>query len=611
MSKIALAMISKGKGEEQNLRRAIASLAPYVDGVFITLTSPTNELSDAELVCKEFGATVSYNRSLWTADKKTVDWLKNFFGYEPYMKEGDNLFVFDKARNYNFSQVPKDYEWIIWIDSDDVFRGGEHIHRIVENAEKQNIEAVYFNYIYQAEFDEKGNMKHRIIEHLRERLVRNNGHYKWIAPIHETLIEQVPTQKTDLDDCDVVHMSTDKDRVNSLNRNLKNLELSIYQSEGKDPRHVYYLAKALFDQRTQQTDERAIPLILQYLTGEHKSGWPEERQQAWEYLCELYRRRNEMNNSTKAIINAFTEPSLPTPSVFLNLALTCMIKQQYELALFWVRVATGIPEQKTTLVRNIKDIQGRTLEIIYNACLNLAKIDEAWAAGQKLLDMYPEEKSVKDAYDFIANLREQRDVTMKVSQLADYLEKTGEGHKVKALVDAIPRIAENTPFMVDLTNKVKPSRDWGEKEIALYCGPGFTNWSPKQITDPKGSFIGGSEEAVIMMAQALSKQGWKVTVYNDPGVDEGDHEGVIYLPYYKFNKNDSFNILIVWRQVGFFDQEIKAKKSYLWNHDIQNAMEYNENRVSKITKTFFLSKWHRDNVPSLPEEKVFITSNGI
>ena len=604
-------MISKGKGEEKNLKRALSSVAPYVDGIYITLTAPSNELKEAEAVCKEFNAVVSYNESLWTADKKAVDWLKDFFGYDPYMKEGDKLFVFDKARNYNFSQVPKDYDYIIWIDSDDVLRGGEHLHRLAEMAEQRNIEAVYFNYIYQAEFDEKGNIKHRIIEHLRERLIRNNDHYKWIAPIHETLIEQVPTEKTDVEDCDVVHMSTDQDKINSLNRNLKNLELAIYQSEGKDPRHVYYLAKALFDQRTDEANEHAIPLILQYLTGEHKSGWPEERQQAWEYLCEIYRRRNEMNNSTKAIINAFTEPSLPTPSVFLNLALTCMMKQQYELALFWVRVATGIPEQKTTLIRNVKDIQGRTLEIIYNACLNLAKVDEAWAAGQKLLEMYPEEKSVKDAYDFIANLREQRDVTMKVSELANYLEKTGEGHKVKALVDAIPRIAEDTPFMVDLTNKVKPPKEWGDKEIAIYCGQGFTTWSPKQLSDPKNSFIGGSEEAVIKMAEALSKQGWSVTVYNDPGADEGDHDGVMYLPYYKFNKKDSFNILIAWRQIGFFDQEIKAKKSYLWAHDIQNNLEFNEDRVKRITKVMFLSKWQREGVPSLPDEKVFLTSNGI
>ena len=612
MSRIALAMISKGKGEEVNLKRALTSIVPYVDAVYLTLTSPKNMLKETEEMLKEFkGINISYNEALWTADKKTVDWCKKFFGYEPNMKAGDKLFVFDDARNYNWAQVPKEYDWIVWIDTDDVFRGGENMHKIADNAAAQNIEAIYFNYIYQAEFDEQGNIKHRIIEHLRERLVRNNDKYKWIAPIHETLIEQVPTQKIDNYDCDVIHMATDADRQISLKRNLRNLELSIFRSDGKDPRHIYYLAKALFDIRTTETDEKAIPLIMMYLTGEHKSGWPEERQQAWEYLSEIYRRMGEYNNARKSALNVFTEPSEPTASAFLSLAMACMMLQLFDLALFWVRIASQIPDKKTTLVRNPKDIQGRTLEIIYNACINLAKIDEAWAAAHKLVEMFPNEETTKKAMEFIDHLRVQRDMTMKVSEIASYLEKSGEGHKIKALLEGTPAIAEQTPFIAELANKVNPPRIWGDKEIAIYCGPGFTNWSPKQLVDPKGSFIGGSEEAVIMMAAALKKQGWSVTVYNDPGVDEGDHDGVLYLPYYKMNKRDEFNILIVWRQIGFLDQEFKAKKTFLWLHDIQNALEYNEKRVPKLTKAMFLSNWHRDNVPDLPDEKVMVTSNGI
>ena len=60
-----------------------------------------------------------------------------------------------------------------------------------------------------------------------------------------------------------------------------------------------------------------------------------------------------------------------------------------------------------------------------------------------------------------------------------------------------------------------------------------------------------------------------------------------------------------------FDMPIKARKTYLWNHDIQNAIEYNDERVNKINKVMFLSKWHRQNVPGLPEDKVMYTSNGL
>lgn len=615
MKKIALSMISRGKGEEELLRRALTSIAPHVDGIFITLTSPTNQCGEAEKVCKEFGAVVSYNQALWTADEKTVSWLKEFFGYEPDMKTGDKLFIFDDARNFALSQIPKEYEWFLWMDSDDVFSGGEELHRLADLADEQDVEALYLNYLYQADFDEKGNIKHRIIDHYRERLIKNNGHFKWIAPIHETCIEQVPAKKTDVPDCEVIHLATQKDREKSLIRNLKNLELAIARTEGKDPRHIYYLAKAYFDQNTPERNVQTIPLMLRYLNGdekgENKSGWPEERQQAWEYLSELYRRMGQINNSAKAVLNSFTEPSEPQPELFLSFALTCCMKSQWELALFWTKIATSVKQKKTTLVTNTRDLQARTLEIIYNASLNLAKVDEAWAAGRKLLDIFPEDQRVKDAFSFIDNLRDQRDMTAKISQIAAYLEKHGEGHKLIPLLQAVPTIAEETPFIQDIAQRVTPPKIWGEKEIMIYCGPGFTDWSPKQLSDPKGSFVGGSEEAVIRMSDALQKQGWQVTVYGSPGKDAGEHEGVQWLPYYKLNKKDEFNIVISWRQIGFFDFDIKAKKKYLWNHDIQNAMEYTPERVAKIDKVFFLSKFHRSNVPSLPEEKVFLTSNGI
>ena len=35
-----------------------------------------------------------------------------------------------------------------------------------------------------------GKVKAILIEHLRERLIKNTGVYEWVAPIHETLIEK-------------------------------------------------------------------------------------------------------------------------------------------------------------------------------------------------------------------------------------------------------------------------------------------------------------------------------------------------------------------------------------------------------------------------------------
>lgn len=612
--KIALNLICKGDGEEpKNLRRALESVAPFIDGMYITLTGPKETLVEAEKVCKDFKVHVSYTRALWTATEEMVAWMKEFTGYEPHTKAGDKLFIFDEARNFNLSQVPKDYDWVFWIDCDDVLRRGENLRKVAEMGIEKGFEAIYFNYLYQVELEKETrdySVKNIIIEHLRERLVRNNGKYKWIASIHETLIEQVPTSKTDNYDCDILHLSTNIDRLNSLTRNLKNLELAVFQSKGKDPRHLYYLAKAFFDMRTTEYDQKAIPLIHNYLWGENKSGWPQERAQACIYLAEIYRRKNEFNNAIKACVNAMIEAP-EDPSIFVNMATTYAVRREWERALFWIRVATSIPDAKTTLVKNPRDLQGMILEVIFNCSLNLGHIDEAWAAAHKMYELMPQDEQVQKVMEYITQLREKRDITKIIVRLADYLKASGEVYKIKPLLQATPIIAEQTPFILDLKMKNNPPKYWDRKEIAIYCGLGFTTWSPKQLSNPGESFVGGSEEATICMSRELQKQGWQVTIFGDPGSDEGEHEGVIWLPYYKFNALDHFNILVSWRHLDLFDMNLNCRKTYLWCHDIINELEVTKERLDKITKIIVLSKWHRENISKVLDEKIMISSNGI
>lgn len=607
--KIALSMIVKGSGKEpENLRRALQSAAPHVDAIYITTNGSEEETAAITPVLNEFNVHASHVDANYIAEQEMIDWLQDFFGWEPFTKVGDKIFQFDVARNFSLSQVPKDYEWIFWMDCDDVLLRGENLRSLIKS--NPQTEAFYFNYIYQAELEEN-RIKNILIQHQRERLVRNADLFHWVMPIHETLIEKRPTEKTLSDAVEILHLSEDGDRKLSLQRNLKNLEFAIYKTKGKDPRQVYYLAKALFDLNTPEHDKRAEGLIYKgYLYGENPSGWPEERAQAWQYLAEIYRRRGEHNNSVKAAMNALIEHP-DDPAIFINIATSEMLKKNWERAIFWVKLAASVPQKQTTLVTNPKDLQSRTMEVLYHCCLNLNMVDEAWAAITKLVEMFPGDQQVYQAAQFMAALRQQRDLLKDFIRFSNYLKKTGEHAKIKALLAATPEAIKDNPLVLDLYRKNNPPTPWGDKSIVIYCGPGFTPWSPKAMKNPGSSFVGGSEEAVILMSEALARKGWEVTVYADPGADEGTTSGVLWLPYYKFNREDHFNILIGWRDIRFFDGDFDAKKKYLWCHDIQNPLEFTPERVAKIDKVMFLSKWHRDNVPDLPEEKVFLTSNGI
>lgn len=615
-SKIALGMILKGSENPETIDRCLSTIAPYVDGIFITITTP-DESGELKTVLNKYGVfyeelPYKFHRE---ADKGAIEWLTDSFGYDPMIKLGDKVFQFDQARNYNFSQIGKEYEWMLWLDADDIFRGGEKLREVTRLAEENKAESVFLNYIYQS-IIQNGQITNILIQHPRERLVLNNDAYKWVAPIHETLIEQRPTVKIESKECDVVHLSSDDRMLGAIERNMKTLELSIYDSLARDPRPIYYLGKAYFDLKGEENMKKALGLFKVYLNGSpeyegnNRSGWAEERAQCWEYVSEVYRALGQHELSIRACHNALIEDS-KFPSIYLSLALGYVLTNEWEKALHWLRQGLNVPTPNTTLVSNPRDLEARSLEIAYLASINLNKLDDAYDSAQKLLKLFPDNEEMNNRVRFTTELKDQRELTRLIMVLANYLNASGEGAKLKTLLASVPRIAANNPFIVDLQKKVFPPRTWGEDEIAIMCGPGFTNWSPRLLENPQNSFMGGSEEAVVYVSKELAKLGWKVTVYADPGGDEGEYDGVTYVPYYKFNPMDSFNVLVGWRNHTLADQGYDCKKLYIWCHDLLNPLDYTPERLEKITKVIVLSPFHRTNIPNVPDEKILISGNGV
>jgi tetratricopeptide (TPR) repeat protein len=580
MSKIALCLIVKDDTEEKQLDRCLSTVAPYVDAIFITGTKKPQVR--IKKLCKKYKATWSW-----------FEWIKDF----------------SAARNFNFQQA-KDYEWIFWMDADDILVGGETLREAVKLAEQSNISAVFARYLYQVEVDKDGNIKDILIEHLRERLIKNNGSYKWIAPIHETLIEQVPTDKTDYQGFYVVHLSDWTRMEDAIWRNIEILEEEVMRNP-QDPRPIYYLAKAYFDTKEpmllyesvgEGLDSITVELLKDYI---RKSGWQEERAQAWEYLSMIHREKGEYAKAIQALHEALIEfPKFP--SIYIQLALTYVNLQQWDRALHWIKLAGQVDIPQTTLVINPKDYKLMILEALFHVYMNTGKLEETLKVAKGLVDLLPTDVNLK-RLDEIEDLKHRNDMAHWVVKLANHLKKTKQISEIVALSHAIPREIASEPVMINLKTSITPPKTWDADEVAIWCGPGFEKWSPKNAS--KG--IGGSEEAVIYLSKELVKQGWKVTVFGDPQDDEGEYEGVKYVPHYSINWQDTFNIFVSWRQPLVFDMSFKAKKTYLWLHDIQSPLDYPPERVEKIDKIMFLSKWHRNNVPELPEEKIMYTANGL
>ena len=134
----------------------------------------------------------------------------------------------------------------------------------------------------------------------------------------------------------------------------------------------------------------------------------------------------------------------------------------------------------------------------------------------------------------------------------------------------------------------------------------------------KEKAMGGSETAVICVAQELHKLGHQVTVYNNCQ-QEGFYDGVEYINidgWRDFVDCGYADIAIVSRFVQMFGEKLNTKLNILWNHDI--LVDDLKNTVISLTWNidymYCLSKYHKSQyLEKLPELKPMIklNTNGI
>jgi glycosyltransferase involved in cell wall biosynthesis len=144
--------------------------------------------------------------------------------------------------------------------------------------------------------------------------------------------------------------------------------------------------------------------------------------------------------------------------------------------------------------------------------------------------------------------------------------------------------------------------------VAIYCGGCWEDWGPKT---PDG--IGGSEQMVRDLTPELAKLDLNVTVYAPVPRDErGLHKNVTWRHHLEFNDSLPRDYFVAWRNAGFLQFPVPAKKRYLWLHDIGGNGIWKDPTIRALcNKAIFLSPWHRDYNSDCPEEKSFTSRNSV
>lgn len=596
--RIALTYIVKDDSEAEFFKKSLESFAPYVDGLYVAITGVSGKFDKIKEIVKYYKGkyittSPEAHPTIYSKDKDGTLFFSNFA----------------EARNVSWSIVDEGYDYWTWADTDDVLGNGSELLQVAEMAKDKGFDVVHMVYWYANRFNEKGQVTHVDLHHLRERLLKPNK-FKWVSRLHEVAVpidgfqpklavwEYDPALNQNLV---WVHTATPDKITGAVNRNTQILEVQAEEEQYKDPRTLFYLAKTYFDQ---QDDKKAEPMLDKYLT---MSGWDAERANAWIYKGMILRRSNKINDAIDAFVKGLREYP-KHHELYLRLSEAYFELNDVEKATHWLGVASNLPMPKAeATIGNQFELRYLMVALKYKEAYLKNDIDGMLKWAKAKTELFGKDDGLEQA---VVSIKNFNTVCNGVFNLAKHLKDSGHVSRIPQLLDLLPSDFGKEPFVHMIANEVMEPKKWGKKSVVYFAsfgGPHFEEWGHTSLE--KG--IGGSETAVIELAKEWAALGYDVTVYCDCGDTGGLHDGVTYKPYYTFNWKDEFNILILWRSPHLVNDSIKAKKLFMDLHDVPSPSQYTPDVVNKLDKIFVKSKYHRSLLPKIPDNKFVIISNGI
>lgn len=231
--------------------------------------------------------------------------------------ENINPWRFDVARNVSLDFVPKDFDWCVCLDMDEILKDGwrEKLEQTIADSPKATKIRYLFTWNWKTRpvyslnghglrLEKPG--KPDII-FLSEKIHRRNK-YAWKKACHEVLIPKAE-EEICLSGLEIEHLADDEKPRSSY---LSLLELS-YEEDPNDDRNCHYLGREYYHGGMY---DKAIVLLLRYL--DMKTNFLAERAASFLLLADCYGSTNREDQRLRYILAACGEaPTFREPWVEL------------------------------------------------------------------------------------------------------------------------------------------------------------------------------------------------------------------------------------------------------------------------------------------------------
>lgn len=577
-----LSLIQIAKGEKENLERLYPLVKDYIDE-WVVVIPPEDTAREflegkATIIEKDFTQPIEPE-----IREQMAEW-----GIE--VDEDYRLFNFVNARNASLKAATGDY--VLWLDADDEPLGLENLREyIIKNP---NADVFYANYDYYR--DDEGN---QVADHIRERVVRNDGSFEWLGGelglIHETLLptDELFEPLSNEIDKKVFQVKHHSDHVDqSSMRNHVALLYEYIKTKGKDPRTTLYLGIEFFNRGMY---EDCIKIMSEYVK---VGGSVEDRFAAYMKIGEAYEMIKMPESARNAFLVAMTElPNRPDP--YLQIGESYFNQKQWIKAIDFIKTGLGKKMPKTM---QILDVTRYTFRPAVNLCLaylELDKPDEAFSWFVKAAKMNPNHPWIQENANIFKESKQIDEYVrafVKLGQLSQRLyPKT-----LPKLAEAVPDELMSQDLLLDFKARYTAPKIWSDKSVVFFCSSAFEDWGPESLVNG----CGGSEEAVIQVSKQLVKMGWEVTVFNNC-IKEQTKDGVKWVRFERFNPRDIFNVLISWRHNSFLDPKI-ANKKFIDMHDVPTDLRLYREKELKDVQIMVKSQYHRTTFPSIKDDDKFV-----
>lgn len=198
-----IAVYAIAKNEEQHVERWYNSVQ-YADGIYVADTGSDD--STAQLL-RDKGVNV----------------------FEAHLEP----FRFDAARNFILNQIPEEYDYVLFLDMDEVLEDDWYPRLQELLSDNPLTTAVHLRMVFEADENNQATTTYNRLA------VTKNKEYSWKYPVHEVLVPNIETPNELFSDIRIRHLP---DETKSRSSYLDLLYLAV-QENPDDPRCAQYLAR--------------------------------------------------------------------------------------------------------------------------------------------------------------------------------------------------------------------------------------------------------------------------------------------------------------------------------------------------------------------------------